>query len=269
MKSYVHSKKVDRNFPYFYLDEKSKDRPQLMHNHTQIQLTQIISGELELKTLGKTCTAKEGEVVFVNKEVYHQIIPKENCIYRSFFFSDTLLFGGNSKLYREYISVYSGDRTIPIFLCQNKDIFEKLNSLHSTSNPILIVSKLLEIWYELFDMKEKPYVKQNQTMEKLLYFIHQNYSKNLSLEEISDVIPVSISTLLRLFKRYLNTSPYQYIQNYRLQQSLDLLLHRDLTVAEVALRVGYINPSLFNKHFLNAFGRTPLKYRKYINETNT
>lgn len=74
---------------------------------------------------------------------------------------------------------------------------------------------------------------------------------------------VSTYYFCRLFKRVTQMTPMAFITLCRLQWSKQLLLEeKHLTVKEIAEKSGYMNPSYFNKVFLENEGMTPTKYRE-------
>lgn len=67
-------------------------------------------------------------------------------------------------------------------------------------------------------------------------------------------------------KELLGVSPNKYLQNERMRLAADLLADGELTVAEVAYRVGMQDASYFNKCFKAAYGVPPSKYARAAGE---
>jgi len=63
------------------------------------------------------------------------------------------------------------------------------------------------------------------------------------------------------FREVFKVTPFQYLQNYRLDLARILLEEKDLTVSNIAYRIGYSNVSYFSRVFKRRFGITPGKYR--------
>ena len=72
----------------------------------------------------------------------------------------------------------------------------------------------------------------------------------------------SESTVLRAFRRELGVSPLAYLRRRRLEESLHLLESGRYGVTEIALRVGYLNPSAFAAAFREQFGVAPSRARR-------
>ena len=73
---------------------------------------------------------------------------------------------------------------------------------------------------------------------------------------------MSKSYFLRLFRRYMGTTPYNYLVNFRITQAKELLVITDHSVSEIAQKVGFGDASNFSTRFAKATGQSPLQYRK-------
>lgn len=69
---------------------------------------------------------------------------------------------------------------------------------------------------------------------------------------------------IRLFKQSTGMTPYQYLTQCRLERAQHLLANTDLTIAEIAERVGFATHSHFTKVFRQHFSVTPKVYRQRL-----
>lgn len=76
----------------------------------------------------------------------------------------------------------------------------------------------------------------------------------------SDLL-ISQQKLCQGFKRLYNTTVGNFIIEQRMHQAAQLLLSTDLSIHQIALKVGYTNSSNFSKAFARKYIKTPLKYR--------
>ncbi len=107
---------------------------------------------------------------------------------------------------------------------------------------------------------------QQERLQLLLSFIHQNYSNNITLQEIADVAHLSVSECNRSFKRTIHMTPYDYLIKYRIKKSSELLISTHYTITEIAHRVGFNNANHFIQSFKKHYKRTPKEFRKFRNE---
>ena len=93
-------------------------------------------------------------------------------------------------------------------------------------------------------------------------FTPQSFHKELSLADLLAEAHMSKSYFLRLFRRYMGTTPYNYLVNFRITQAKELLVLTDHSVGEIAQEVGFGDASNFSTRFAKATGQSPLQYRK-------
>ena len=92
-------------------------------------------------------------------------------------------------------------------------------------------------------------------------FVAINYPLPVSVEDIAVAANVSRTTLFRVFKSELNTSPVDYLTSYRIMQAKRLLTETDLSITAVARSAGYEDNLYFSRVFRKNTGITPTEYR--------
>ncbi|MFC4779165.1 helix-turn-helix domain-containing protein [Paenibacillus sp. GCM10023252] len=92
-------------------------------------------------------------------------------------------------------------------------------------------------------------------------YLHAYYDRSLPLEEVSRVACLSVNHLIRSFKQLFGVSPHQYVSARRMTEAQRLLQHTEESITEIALRVGFDNPSSFHKLFKLRTGLAPRSYR--------
>ena len=94
-----------------------------------------------------------------------------------------------------------------------------------------------------------------------LAFMAKNLDKPITLERVAREVHLSASRLSHLFTELENNSFRDRLIALRLEKAKDLLAHTSWPVHDVALRVGYADPSFFCRIFARRFGLSPGKYR--------
>ncbi len=103
----------------------------------------------------------------------------------------------------------------------------------------------------------------SMNLMKLLTYIHANYMKPLTSEDLSRVINYSPSHIRRLFASEFSMTPVKYINKVRVEKARELLFSGSLPVNRIAEMVGYDNPAYFSRVFRQVVGMTPHEYRLY------
>ena len=93
-------------------------------------------------------------------------------------------------------------------------------------------------------------------------YIQENIDQNLTLQQMADVVNLSVSHLNRLFKQSRGISLYQYVIRCRIDRSQELLKSNNMTIAEIASQVGFCDQSHFSHHFKKLVGVTPKAFRQ-------
>ena len=99
------------------------------------------------------------------------------------------------------------------------------------------------------------------SVQQVLDYIHLNFTELSRVEDIAEATHISSSTLNRWFRKYLQLSPYKYVEALKLSFAQKLLLD-GCSVTEAAERSGFTDCSRFIAIFKNKFGTTPLKFKK-------
>ncbi len=114
-------------------------------------------------------------------------------------------------------------------------------------------------------------VKITRDYERLrpaIAFIEQGYSGRLVLQEVAGAAGLSLFHFCRLFKRVMNRTVQQFVQEVRLREARRLLRDTDLPIAELSERIGFGNPNYFARVFREHTGTTPLRMRKQFQDLN-
>lgn len=89
----------------------------------------------------------------------------------------------------------------------------------------------------------------------------ENQLAQFTLDRLCLDIGVSSRTIQNLFRRTVDTTPYQYFQRLRTERSKEYLENSDMSIAQIAAALGFINSGHFSRVFKGFFGKTPLQYR--------
>lgn len=91
-------------------------------------------------------------------------------------------------------------------------------------------------------------------------YIQFNYSHDISVDDIAKAVGVSRSHLYRVFMSNVGQSPIDYLTNYRVGEACSLLKNSNLSIAEIAVSVGFFDQFYFSRVFKKVKGVPPSKY---------
>lgn len=98
-----------------------------------------------------------------------------------------------------------------------------------------------------------------QQLRKVIEYINANLEQDLSLIQLAALVQMSPHYFCHLFKHSTGITPHQYVIRCRVESAKILLLSGNLSIAEVAYKVGFANQSHLNRHFKRLLGVTPKK----------
>lgn len=109
--------------------------------------------------------------------------------------------------------------------------------------------------------EEDPEVK-NTAVAQIQSYIREHHSEDLNRESLAAVTFLSVDYISHLFTQQTGQCLSEYIISVRMDKAKQLLRTTNLSVAQVAIGVGYNNISYFSRLFKRETGMTPQKYRK-------
>lgn len=162
----------------------------------------------------------------------------------------------------------------PVFHCQDSSILQNaLHSIYLARGPephqeAAMVGNLYLFMSEL--MKEAQALEPHNPSSSAQYvlsaikFIQFNYSHDISIDDIARSVGVSRSHLYRVFINNVGKSPIDYLTDYRIGEACNLLRSSNLSIAEIAVSVGFFDQFYFSRVFKKLKGVPPSRYLAYL-----
>ena len=111
---------------------------------------------------------------------------------------------------------------------------------------------------------EPPYTEHSKLernrMREIMDYLEHNYMNKIQMKDIAEEIHLCESECSRLFKRYMNVSLFTFLQEYRVERSLEFLLSSDDSIMEVAQKSGFTDSNYYAK----VFSRVKWQHRRNI-----
>jgi AraC-like DNA-binding protein len=98
-------------------------------------------------------------------------------------------------------------------------------------------------------------------------YIEKNYTKTISLSELSEIAHLNKYTLIRNFTLQKGITPYQYLSTIRINNAKKLL-ESGAAPIDAAFQSGFTDQSHFTRFFKNFIGLTPGHYQSLCHATN-
>jgi two-component system, response regulator YesN len=124
----------------------------------------------------------------------------------------------------------------------------------------IIESELIEVVKKY--AKEIDYLDCSKLVADALKVIHEKYHEKLNLSSLATDIHVNPSYLSRKFSEEVGKSFSDYLVDYRIKVAQNLLSNGDLSISEIAEKVGFNSLHYFSSIFKQKTGLTPKTYRE-------
>jgi AraC-like DNA-binding protein/mannose-6-phosphate isomerase-like protein (cupin superfamily) len=247
------------------------------HWHSEVEFVFVEKGTAVFLVGSGRYMLSAGMGIFINTQVIHRFEAAESTVIPNIVFSASLLSPEGSLIHRKYIQpVLNSSADCLVFSPDVPWQNEALNTLlpifaiQEAENPseIKTAELLFKLWntiYENAGLTENIPVSQaaaRAQVQIMMQYIHQNYCRHISLDDIAGTVKLSKSSVLNLFRRYLHTSPISYLVNHRLKCAAMLLVTTENSVSSVAQETGFENTGYFCRKFKELFRQTPGEYRK-------
>lgn len=252
------------------------------HWHYEIQIAVVTRGSVIFRTPEGSYRVERGQGFYVNGGVLHEAVPTQtnDGEYICVNFLPSILYGpSDSAIRRNYIE--------PVLTCEKLQAFALLDEpwhreictllleLGKTDEEsrygyeIQMVALLLRIWHLIVANNQEKLERgvsvsfsDRQRIRILQGYISKNYMAQISLADIAAAGHISKSECCRVFQRTQKVTPIGYLTTFRLNQARKLLTYSDLSVSEIAQRVGFESPSYFTERFRKELRCTPSEYRQ-------
>ncbi len=273
----------DYEFPVNVSVEKIQSYEQglfLWHWHPEIELTWIMSGEIEYRVNDAVYILKEGDCLFGNCNTLHAgfRIDEKECTYLSVTFHPRFLYGyEGSRMQNKYTGfVTENEAWHSLKLTEDLEgtleIRNAMREIYELSqNPpkdyeLQVHILLLKIWQKLYlyfeaqPKQETGSEKYMQRLRDMIGYMQKNYDQEISLDDIAAHVNICKSECCRFFKKHMHMTIIEYLMFLRIQNSLPLLREGE-SVTKTAGMVGFTSTPYFGQIFKRYMKCTPREYK--------
>lgn len=141
-------------------------------------------------------------------------------------------------------------------------IFKPYQAEEITAIVSIILHNQQHIKLDIFRNEAIPVDNHPETLNNVIDYIRDNISNKIELKKLNQLTPWSYDHFIKIFQKYLNTTPYKYILQKKIEKSKILLTSTDLPINEIAFTLSFESYSNFFKAFKKVTNCTPNYYRK-------
>lgn len=253
-----------------------------MSLHDDIEIIKILSGSMNFYINGEIFHLIKDDILIVNSKQIHYGYEynHDDCKFICLMVNPSVL-KINKAMYREYVIPIIENNGLLAWCLKNNEgkqldriLFALIDWQEKScrAKEWKLLSLVYDLWYQIYNLinndKNLNLIKDDTSddvniFKQMVIFIYQNYKKAIILQDIAKSGNVGKSKCYELFKRYVNKTPNDFVNLYRLEKSKILLKNEDLSITEVALECGFNSGSYYAELFKKYNGCTPRNFRKY------
>ena len=248
------------------------------HIHKEFEFLIMSRGGGKLFVEGDEYELTEGEGIFINSGALHMGIKTDNapCSFFAVVFSPEIFgrFGNDLIMNRYVLPIIRGDIVFPSVFHKTEEwgrevlrccsAIAELAEKMSVCYELEIKEMFFRIWCICTEHSEVRAEDQDKGLEKIkkaIEFIQNEYSGQLSLNDIAGSVGMSREHFCRSFSSVMHITPFDYVNRVRIDNGCRMLTESDMPIGGISELCGFNSFSYFSKKFRELTGQTPAEYR--------
>ena len=257
------------------------------HWQTQLEFSYVQEGAVELQVLESVYTVSKGQGFFVTPGRLHMVKPVAGTegIYFTIICDPCMIYGHKgSQIFKSYVEpvtksplfdalIFVEDNDWQNIIMQRLKHILMLYTQKSNLYELFIEDELINIWitmvlniFESGTILARPLTSPDEQarITILINYIREHYQDKITLAAMAAAIHVSRGECCRFFQRMIHMSPFTYLNEYRITQSLSLLEENKLNISSISEEVGFSSNNYFTSSFKKKMKCTPREYQKKL-----
>ena len=272
VKSWVHC--IDMQVP-----KRQKNDIFTYHYHDYVELLYGYHTDAHVWINGESLPFKTGDLVLINSNESHVVIPDGDSHYICIKVSPSILYANEEAMLElKYVIPFLIESAHQKVFTQDDlegaDIRRLMSEIMlewNMENPayeLIIRADILKIFAAIFRYWNKnnyslPVAEFNDTIKKALVYISENYS-TVTEEDVADYCGLSYNYFSYLFRKTLGKNFKDYLLSIKLREAEKKLISTNKSITEIALSCGFSTASYFISKFIAYKKLTPCKFREYV-----
>ncbi len=243
------------------------------HDHSAVEILLTLEGSVTYIVKDTVYEVRKGEVLIVPPDTLHELSMEEGSSRYLYLFEPEAILNMRDinaladHFQRPFHLRDGSDAHVRIreLLLKIQGVYEKREQMWNA----LCYSYFLRIYAVLgqrYLSGVRPRVRAERSVDSevvnaAMTYINCHYKEDLCLEDVSEFAGFSRYYFSRSFKKQTGNSFKEYLIQKRLQVAMDLLIHSNLQMKDVAQESGFGSVATFNRVFRENKGCTPTQYR--------
>ncbi len=248
---YINTSKIEKHYPLHF------------HSFYEIELATEGSGTQIIN--GNKYNINTNTIFIYHVNDYHEIEASEPLTMHNIAFNISVL----DEQIIETIFNFENEIVIELTPHKLQQTLSLINIMKDIStslrtNKFMIMEHLLNalLFTVIGSQQSKQPKKKTLLRNEVLQYIHKNFSKSPSLEEVASYSGYQKNYFCEIFKKKTGMTYIEYITHYKINYAKKLLKMQNKSVKEIAFECGFDSASNFIREFRKKNNMTPKEYRK-------
>ncbi len=236
---------------------------------SEYQVIYITSGRGVFEANARTRVVVPGTILFLFPGVRHFYKPEYEIGWTEYWvgfrgpYADTLRAQGFLSPEKPLYGVGLQNRLLSLYE-QIFDLVRTQRPLYQPRAGSLILTLIAEILAH--ERRVTQYDASEPLVEKARFLMEENLYGEINLHGIAGTLGVSVAHLNEVFKSYTSMTPYQFYISVKIRRAKELLEPGDLSIKEVAFRLGFSDQYYFSRLFRKKVGLPPSRWSAFARE---
>lgn len=246
----------------------------LLHDHDYYEFFLIVEGSLKHHINGQTVVLEKGHMVFIRPKDVHSFLWNNEEVH---FINLAIVEKTIDELFSYFGQGFDKDEVVqpqmpPTFLLNKHELndvllqFEQLSTLPVNDRLRLNIELrciLINVFSRFF-LRSREQSESN--LPDWLRNVVEEMKKPVNFKEgikaLKDIACKSDEHISRSFKKYLNQTPTQFVNELKLNYAANQIRFSNRKIIDIAFEAGYENQSNFHRQFKSTYDLTPSEFRK-------
>lgn len=243
------------------------------HWHDEIEILYVMRGSLYININGNDYIGTKGDIFVVNKSELHELYGKSlDLEYYAFVFNFGMLsFELTDAVQKLFIEpIITGKIKFENNPKADENILAEIircNEEKPFGYMLATKALLLRFFSELFESGQYEKcvgIKAGEELKKrIIIYINNEYSRKITLNEISENFNMSPKYFCRFFKNGFGKTFTAYLNEVRTEKAMELI-GKGAGITDAAMACGFNNMSYFTRVFRGNTGLNPAQYKKRL-----
>ena len=246
------------------------------HWHDRIEIWRVLDGVMNVTCDREAFQSTTGNVVIFNPfEVHSCMVPDHSLIDCYILDLNRLAGGVGGELEHAFSEMLCGGVRFCHLIRQPEQLWPLLQTASEIPtrswDGVSASLVLYGLFYQIFGRMYAEHIfirDQHRSHAKtddisvILNYMHSNYDRRLTLDELASRLCLSKSYFCRWFKSKIGESPMDYLNTIRIRRAFELLRSTELSITEISYQTGFSDLNCFNRQFKSRMSFSPSWVRR-------